>query len=476
MKDKNLNSYNEGGSHQSNPLGGVPLGVGSNGKQNTVQEGETSHNLKSGKFIFSDDIQINKDMKKSVISEFNLPNYIKGKTYAEASKLIDNKFKDRNDNASLNTKEELLSRLAQAQEYIKMQRAIAVNAKEVPDMMAGQVPQGMNQFTEGGPVAEAGAGFLGSAGNILGMAGSIGSMLPGVINGVDQLVNGKSRILQSDKNEGQLYANQFNNTFKLGGNINSYLKGRPIDLEMKGLANLNANSNLTSDIITSPASFDKYTGAVPPTFGESLGKISGKLGSFLDKNKNDIARLAPVVGNLSQLSNLNKPNYESLSKLDNKYQQQLVDEAQLQNLIANQSQGTAGDLANASGGNTASLRANLLGNSLNRNKALSNAYLQSSNINRDENSRAQQFDLGVDTTNLQQSNLENDINARNLGAYQTQKSQLMSRMGEDIGNIGKERKQMEIIAKMYGYTYDGKYLRDKNGNVVDPSTLNNKGK
>ena len=43
-----------------------------------------------------------------LIKQFNLPNYIKGKSFAEASKLIDKKFKDRKDSVSLKTKDFLL--------------------------------------------------------------------------------------------------------------------------------------------------------------------------------------------------------------------------------------------------------------------------------------------------------------------------------------------------------------------------------
>ena len=41
--------FEEGGSHQENPLGGIPQGVGSNGKPNLVEEGETKWN----DYIFS---------------------------------------------------------------------------------------------------------------------------------------------------------------------------------------------------------------------------------------------------------------------------------------------------------------------------------------------------------------------------------------------------------------------------------------
>lgn len=56
--DKKINSFNTGGLHDQNPLGGIPLGIGGNGKMNTVEEGETSFELKRGKFVFSNRIKI----------------------------------------------------------------------------------------------------------------------------------------------------------------------------------------------------------------------------------------------------------------------------------------------------------------------------------------------------------------------------------------------------------------------------------
>jgi hypothetical protein len=55
---RNFNSYNSGGRHEQNPLGGVPIGMGANGKPNTVEQGEAAYNFKAGKFIFSNRIKI----------------------------------------------------------------------------------------------------------------------------------------------------------------------------------------------------------------------------------------------------------------------------------------------------------------------------------------------------------------------------------------------------------------------------------
>jgi len=56
--DDDLNSYNVGGLHETNPYGGIPQGTGSNGKMNTVEQDETSFEIDGQKFIFSNRIRL----------------------------------------------------------------------------------------------------------------------------------------------------------------------------------------------------------------------------------------------------------------------------------------------------------------------------------------------------------------------------------------------------------------------------------
>jgi hypothetical protein len=108
-----LTEFNTGGSHEQNPIGGIPQGQDSKGNLNTVEQGET----KKDNFVYSNRLYINEDLAKKM----NLPNYIKGKSFANASKSINDKFKDRNDIHSKATQKELLDRLAQSQEQLKAQ-------------------------------------------------------------------------------------------------------------------------------------------------------------------------------------------------------------------------------------------------------------------------------------------------------------------------------------------------------------------
>lgn len=59
VEDKQLNEFNAGGLHEQNPYGGIPQGMGKNGKMNTVEEGESSYTFPDlGKYIFSNRITL----------------------------------------------------------------------------------------------------------------------------------------------------------------------------------------------------------------------------------------------------------------------------------------------------------------------------------------------------------------------------------------------------------------------------------
>jgi hypothetical protein len=55
-----LVTYNSGGKHSQNPLGGIQLSMGSKGKRNSVEQGESSFKFPEGKYIFSNRLKIRK--------------------------------------------------------------------------------------------------------------------------------------------------------------------------------------------------------------------------------------------------------------------------------------------------------------------------------------------------------------------------------------------------------------------------------
>ena len=184
-----LNEFNEGGSHEQNPLGGIPQGVGQNGKLNTVEEGET----KKDTFIYSDRIKLTPEL----VSQFNLPKVLANKTAAEATKIINAKFEGRNSTIDNSTKKTMLDRIAEAQETIKqievqkqaeISKALDVNSTMDPDdQMNGEIPQGMEEFVPQQQMMYGGNKYFGGGEltSILGAAGTSGAL--GQHTGINQL-------------------------------------------------------------------------------------------------------------------------------------------------------------------------------------------------------------------------------------------------------------------------------------------------
>tara|TARA_R110000772_G_scaffold54130_1_gene123507 strand:+ start:16760 stop:18961 length:2202 start_codon:yes stop_codon:yes gene_type:complete len=272
---------------------------------------------------------------------------------------------------------------------------------------------------------------------------------------------------------------QFQNRQAMGGYTNDYSKGGPLSTlnpygaigadgqEMRQYVSpvnslqpqgLQSQGLQTQEQLTQPLTGTKYKKPFNET-GAGQGLKTGL--DFLGKNGGNIMQYAPIVGNLTdRVDRAKDPRREQINK---RYNPDMVDEAQLQKIVENQYGNLSNSLRSASGGSGASLRANLLGASTNKNKALSDAYLKADGVNRQENRIKQQFDLGVDRLNLNQSNLDETDKQMNEGAFQTAKSAKRAALFEDLGKIGKEEVDKKLVKEMFGYSWDGKYFRDSKG-------------
>jgi hypothetical protein len=510
-------------------------------------------------------------MESKLIKEFNLPNYIKGKSFAEASKAIDKKFKDRDTVEATATKEALLKRLADAQEYVKMQDSLKANSQEVPDMMNGQVPQGFeefapqNQMFEGGfkdmQGADKAGAVIGDAGTALGFAqdafgpsgvdtsglagrqemptgagwDAAGAGLKGAAAGakygplgagIGAAIGFGSSILGSNKEKNDIHKGnmntssiahgEFTNPFSDGGytgvgRVNPNVLGdvitnkfkkdsqNPFDdvklaqtpslslggsgitgqknkwqmgtegTSMKGEDKLVGTPQFDTKVLgDNTARFDDLDGVKHNT---GVGKAAGKVAEWGKENYDSLLRAAPIVGNAMQLAKLKKPGAISLDRLDARYKPHQVDERALENKVQNEGNNTQRALAGASNGSMGALRNNIMGVGLNKTNALSDAQFKSEGFKSAENDKAHQFNQRQDMTNLRQGTIEQQMNDQNEGAYNSAKSALQSQLANDIGNFGKERTNMKQVAEMFGYTWDGKYMKDKNGKIIPLSTL-----
>ena len=106
---------NEGGSHESNPLDGVPMGFDAEGIPNLVEEGETVYN----DYVFSDRMRVPAFM----LQDLGLPKGKKDISFADASKKLAQESEKRpNDPISKAGLHASLSRLAEIQETERMRK------------------------------------------------------------------------------------------------------------------------------------------------------------------------------------------------------------------------------------------------------------------------------------------------------------------------------------------------------------------
>lgn len=417
-------------------------------------------------------------MTHDLVKKYKLPSYIKDKTFAEASKAINDKFEGRNDMVSKQTRNELLARLAKAQEDMKESQAPkqdmadgGMTAKSATGL-AGQAFGLIDPLLDDSPTTNAvGQALKGaSAGAMLGPLGAVGG---GILGGVTSLLGSRKKEKAENlaqRKAGEALNAQYYSDFGYGGK-KAYGNGGkmyndggpllPLPTQMRGLAQPEITGDLPIRQAVTPEAQSRSLGSI-------LGDAAGKAGEFLKDNYADILRYAPVVANVGQLAGLDKPEYERLDRLGNRYEENPVDEAALVDRVQQQADNTRNAIMNSSTGSVGAIRNNLLASQANSNRALSDAMLQAEDINRQENRAAQQFNLNVDSQNIRQGNIENEINARNEGVYDSNRSALIGQIGTDIGNIGREERYKQMVRDM-GICYDvrGRYICGTEERVPD---------
>ena len=291
--------------------------------------------------------------------------------------------------------------------------------------------------------------------------GPWGAAIGGVVGGVAGLVGrGKQADAANEAaiNNAGAMDKQFNNTYEGGGSLRYLdpLYAKPREAQFK--VDLRPNN---MGMVAAPTLQDQMKSNIEASKGVAstfdLGTQSTDTGAKF--NPGALLRYAPAATNALQLATLKKPAQESYDRLGNVYNEQRVDERSLQNVVGQDVAGMRDRIVNASGGSQGAARASLIASQLQGTKALSDAYMNAEGVNRGESQKAQDFKFNVDRTNLGQSNMEIEANARNQGAYDTQKSKLMAQLGDDLGGIGQEElfKQYPELMGM-DYNTRGEYL------------------
>ena len=410
-----LETYNEGGTHEMNPNGGIPIGTGSNGKTNTVEEGESSFNFSDGKYVFSN--------RLSVDDSLDLPGSVKGKSYSDAAKHIENLFKGRNGAIDQSTKKNLMSRLRSSQE--EMKQSIQVS-NEMNEFAGGGLSRSEDYGSKSKPYPSvAKSDFAG---------GGRSYPIPTKADAVDALrlagLHGRSDV------KAKVYAKYPELKHEFGGLVNPYDIGgllgnltttvQPL-IESTSLPSM-PQVNLTND---------SNEGA-----GWNINKASGN--TWWNRNKETIGTAgtlglmaAPLISNEIALRNLQSPEKVTANVNTTELQPHLVNRQQIQRNLANQLSSNRMALQEASSGDFGQYAANLQALNQSSSNALANATLQADLADAQELGRVDQLNRQNNQYNAQLQMRADEINAQNLGAYNTQQALYQQARGENLANIGK---------------------------------------
>lgn len=208
-------------------------------------------------------------------------------------------------------------------------------------------------------------------------------------------------------------------------------------------------------------------------YGATLPEKKGKIGSDdmrADKgdlprgkfNPTELLRYSAPAMNAYQLATQKNPTKVQLARQKTTYLPQFVDEKSLQNIVQSAVRSNRNAILGASGGSGAAARSNLLASEAKGTQAMSKAYLDASEKNREERRRKQEFESRDDRVNIQQSNREIDANLEQQAAFESNKSKLLAQLGDDLGGIGEEE-LYKRFPELMGLSYDwrGEHIKTK---------------
>ena len=198
QNDKFLKEINEGGTHEENPLGGVPVSTNPQGGQNLVEEGEA---ITPDNYVLSDRELITEQH----IEDYNINPLYEGLTFAEAGRKENEPIKDSPyDKMLIKTANQNFNQLAYANQSV-------IDKKEM-----GKKRQPKDKVAAPGGKLDNILGLIGSAGGaasaIPGVGGAIGAGVSMLTPILGELLGKKGKLEQ--KNQNSL---AFNSQFPQGG-------------------------------------------------------------------------------------------------------------------------------------------------------------------------------------------------------------------------------------------------------------------
>jgi len=374
--ESNIEEFNQGGTHEQNPNGGIQVGIGANGKPDTVEQGETAVIINGRKFIFSDRVEFR--------NKGEFPTFMKDSTFADASKNLEEAFKDRHSPEDKATKKAFLERLAEKQETVK-------ELQENPGL---EEESQQNQFQDGGFF---GKEFMQNIQNQT----AVSLNIPGRKKGQAGYVE---RIGEYDLYRG------------------------PLQLETQGLGDPNELFPYTSPE-TAVGTFPESKETPFWKDDEKLGKVALGLGA--------LGSLAGVFGSMRARNKMQKPGEVKAHLLDTSgITPELVNRQDILREVAQTQQSAIGALGAKASGDFGAFAANVAGIQGKTAQATSRAMLQAAELDAKEKGRIQELKLGAQRFNAQSRNQADLANEQNLAAYEAQRAAYSQGIVANISSLG----------------------------------------
>ena len=518
MAKPELTEFNAGGTHEQSPIGGIPQGTHPDGTPNSVEEGETKLTVGDQKYVFSNRLNV----AQKHIDAKGLPSYVKGKTFAEASKAISKRFKDRIDNASVSTQAAFLDRLVEMQEVVKLEADAKAAGMSVEDFMAAKAQaeleaaeaqveeqataqgeaQGeqvvgeqveQNQFAEGGAIGNAAisggidiaSGIMadqhsdkevrdeisvgGNAAKYAAMGAAAGSVVPGIGTaigaGVGALAGAGSAIASNSKIAGEKQDKFRSDQGQrvLNDGYQAAYGGKQHTMENGGFEPYEPApfASYLSDNGTDE--YDKLQ------FGTDFGQVGSvsEVDPAEEKDNNALgyagigASLAPFIGNLIEGASLEQDDPMRYQRVGRTYRPEFADEQKRLNVVDESFAGSQDAIAAGSAGNLGAYRANILGSNINKSKARQAAFAEINDINRQERKALNADAAMAQREEVEMSNQEMLDERQDKAAYDAAKAAYRTAAYEGLGKIGETIFQTSQQKGLSPYDIFGKRKQDE---------------
>jgi hypothetical protein len=472
-----------GGTHESNPLGGVPFGVDSEGTPNLLEEGEVVFN----DYVFSKRLPFSEELKKKYKIKGS-----KNMSFADAAKSVKKSIEERpNDFISKNGMRDKMSSLIAEQENLKEMLQMKEVAKASNDMIKKN-----RKFAEGGPLP------LNPDAEKYVLNDMDDNAYKGLVDLIglnkkhyDKAINDRNYLIDYAKSGtiGPAFnaienAYATNELYKIANKLpginpqHSLQLGAPVIQQPSAVKNTDLDLTLDNDHTGDPnyrqqnkgyATWMRYA----PVIGAGLNVMTDLLGLTNKPDYSDINNIWDVALQSKKNPDITAPvigNYATFRPLDTLY---------YANQQAAQAAATRNAIQQNANGNRAMAMSGILAADRNAQNALGNLYRQAEEYNNQQRLAVEGFNRDTNKYNadnilkarivnkqdrdnstkllydaaVKKAMLKDQIDAR-IGAA---RSLNLTNLFDNIGKIGKENMSFNMVNSQNGLYYS----IDKRGNI-----------